>query len=65
MERRLSALTWGGLDGMRKQPIQGCMIERPEVSRGHSTARGKDRIKRAYELGGKGWTAGVSRTRGE
>jgi hypothetical protein len=54
MERRLSALTWGGLDGTRKQPIQQCMTERPEVSRGHSTAKGKDHHERAYELNGKG-----------
>ena len=50
----IGTLTRGGLDGMRKQPIQRCMIERPEVSRGHSTAKGKDHHERAYELNGKG-----------
>jgi hypothetical protein len=42
---RLLTLTWGGLDGKHKvnkpeQPIQRCMAERPEVSRGHSTVKG-------------------------
>ena len=55
----IGTLTWGGLDGKRKQPIQRCMAERPEVSRGHSTAKWKDHIERAYERSGKGRTMGA------
>jgi len=41
-------------EGNPEQPIQRCMAERPEVSRGHSTAKWKDHYERAYELNGKG-----------
>jgi hypothetical protein len=49
MGRRLLALTQGGLDGKwwkgavrpSSQPIQRCMTEQPEVSRGHSTVKGR------------------------
>ena len=57
-------LTWGGLDGTHKgknpeQPIQQCMIERPEVSRGHSTGKGDVPGIREYERNGKGRTMGA------
>lgn len=42
---KVSVLTWGGLAGTlaeSKKPIQQCMAELPEVSRGHSTRNGKD-----------------------
>ena len=56
----IESLTWGDLDGTRReggepeQPIKRCMIERSEVSRGHSTVKGKDHYERAYERSGKG-----------
>ena len=37
-----------------EQPIQRCMAERPEVSRGHSTVKGDVPEKWEYERSGKG-----------
>jgi hypothetical protein len=58
----IGSLTWGGLDDRwwngavepSSQPIQRCMVERPEVSRGHSTGKGNVPERRENEQNGKG-----------